>query len=154
MSVTITCSSLRCDSVHSVVQAFDWMFILVPNWWQCFPVFSTSIPMHSFLCCFLTWWLPRNSTVQYSSERLNFSIWCLFLYLKYKDFLIEGGARLISYLQSLQGSQPEERAILQPQDLVVTQNPTRSQEIIWLIEHDNSTDLKHIIIVSDCSVKY
>lgn len=68
--------------------------------------------------------------------------------------LIEGGVRLISYSQSLQGSQPEERAILQPQDLVVTQNPTRNQEIIWLIEHDNSTGLQHIIIVSDCSVKY
>lgn len=73
---------------------------------------------------------------------------------KVQRLLIEGGARLISYSQSLQGSQPKERAILQPQDLVVTQNPTRSQETIWLIEHDNSTDLKHIIIVSDCSVKY
>lgn len=73
---------------------------------------------------------------------------------KVQRVLIEGGARLISYSQSLQGSQSEERAILQRQDLVVTQNPTRSQEIFWLIEHDNSTDLKHVIIISDSSGKY
>lgn len=55
-------------------------------------------------------------------------------------FFTEGGTRLTSYSQSLQGSQSKERAILQPQDLVVTQNPTRSQERDWLIEYGNSTD--------------
>jgi len=31
ISVTVTYTSLHCDSVHSVAQAFHWMFILVPN---------------------------------------------------------------------------------------------------------------------------